>query len=207
LKTFISELEQHQAMITRLADCSGAIEAAGKLLIETLTQGGKILLCGNGGSAADCQHIAAELVVRYEKNRKALAAVALTTDSSILTANSNDFGFDSIYSRQVEAIANEKDCLIAISTSGTSKNILKAVEAARLKSMVVIGLTGRDGGELSGMVTHSVIVPSDVTARIQEAHILIGHWWCGAIDDYMDVGGRATQGAVAEEAVSAGHFS
>jgi D-sedoheptulose 7-phosphate isomerase len=191
LKTFISELEQHQAMITRLADCSGAIEAAGKSLIETLRQGGKILLCGNGGSAADCQHIAAELVVRYEQNRKALAAIALSTDSSILTANGNDFGFDSIYSRQVEAIADEKDCLIAISTSGTSKNILKAVEAARLKGMVVIGLTGRDGGELSGLVIHSVIVPSEVTARIQEAHILIGHWWCGAI----------------EEAVSAGHFS
>lgn len=183
MKTFISELEAHQAMIVRLADCSGAIEAAGELLIETLKQGGKILLCGNGGSAADCQHIAAELVVRYEKNRKALAAIALTTDSSILTAHSNDIGFETVYSRQIEAIGNEKDCLIAISTSGTSKNILNAVEAARLKGMAVIGLTGRDGGELSRQVTHAVIVPSDVTARIQEAHILIGHWWCGAIEE------------------------
>lgn len=182
MKTFISELEEHKAMMERLADCSGAIEAAGALLIETLKQGGKILLCGNGGSAADCQHIAAELVVRYEKNRKALAAIALTTDSSILTAHSNDIGFDTVYSRQIEAIANEKDCLIAISTSGTSKNILNTVDAARLKGMVVIGLTGCEGGELSGLVTHSVIVPSDVTARIQEAHILIGHWWCGAIE-------------------------
>jgi len=200
LKTFISELEAHQATIARLADCSGAIEAAGELLIETLKQGGKILLCGNGGSAADCQHIAAELVVRYEKNRNALAAIALTTDSSILTAHSNDFGFDTVYSRQIEAIANEKDCLIAISTSGASENILNAAKAARLKGMAVIGLTGRDGGELSGQVTHPVIVPSDVTARIQEAHILIGHWWCGAIDDCMDAGDSATQGAVAEEA-------
>jgi len=182
LKTFISELEEHKAMMERLADCSGAIEAAGALLIETLRQGGKILLCGNGGSAADCQHIAAELVVRYEKNRKALAAIALTTDSSILTAHSNDIGFDTVYSRQIEAIANEKDCLIAISTSGTSKNILNAVDAARLKGMAVIGLTGCEGGELCGQVTHSVIVPSEVTARIQEAHILIGHWWCGAIE-------------------------
>jgi D-sedoheptulose 7-phosphate isomerase len=183
LKTFISELEEHKAMMERLADCSEVIEAAGALLIKTLKQGGKILLCGNGGSAADCQHIAAELVVQYQKNRKALAAIALTTDSSILTAHSNDFGFETVYSRQIEAIASEKDCLIAISTSGRSKNILYAVEAARLKGMAVIGLTGCEGGELSEQVTHAVIVPSDVTARIQEAHILIGHWWCGAIEE------------------------
>jgi D-sedoheptulose 7-phosphate isomerase len=188
LKTFISELAEHQATIARLVDCADAIEAAGELLIETLKQGGKVLLCGNGGSAADCQHIAAELVVQYQKRRKALAAIALTTDSSILTAHSNDFGFETVYSRQIEAIANEKDCLVAISTSGTSKNILNAVEAARLKHMAVIGLTGRDGGELSGQVTHSVIVPSDVTARIQEAHILIGHWWCGAIEEALSAG-------------------
>jgi D-sedoheptulose 7-phosphate isomerase len=207
LKTFISELEEHKAMMGRLADCSDVIEAAAELLIKTLKQGGKILLCGNGGSAADCQHIAAELVVRYEKNRKALAAIALTTDSSILTAHTNDFEFETVYSRQIEAIASEKDCLIAISTSGRSKNILKAVEAAKLKGMAVIGLTGRDGGELGKLVTHPIVVPSDVTARIQEAHILIGHWWCGAIDDCTDAEGRAPTvgalgdaGAVAEEA-------
>ncbi len=196
-------------MMERLAACSDAIEAAGELLINTLKRGGKILLCGNGGSAADCQHIAAELVVQYQKSRKALAAIALTTDSSILTAHSNDFGFDTVYSRQVEAIATEKDCLIAISTSGNSKNIVNAAKAARLKGMAVIGLTGRDGGELVGLVTHSVIVPSAVTARIQEAHILIGHWWCGVLDDCMDAGDttprmeqlpRAMQGAVAGEA-------
>lgn len=183
MKTFISELEEHKAMMERLADCSDVIEAVGELLIKTLKQGGKVLLCGNGGSAADCQHIAAELVVRYEKNRKALAAIALTTDSSILTAHTNDFEFETVYSRQIEAIASEKDCLVAISTSGHSKNILKAAEAARLKGMMVIGLTGRDGGGLSKLATHSIIVPSNVTARIQEAHILIGHWWCGAIEE------------------------
>jgi D-sedoheptulose 7-phosphate isomerase len=196
LKTFISELEQHKAMIEKLADCSSEIETASQLLIDTLKQGGKILLCGNGGSAADCQHIAAELVVRYEKNRKALAAIALSTDSSILTAHSNDIGFDTVYARQIEAIGCGNDCLIAISTSGTSRNILKAVEAAQSKGMAVIGLTGRDGGELAKQVTHSIIVPSEITARIQEAHILIGHWWCGAIDDCMDAEGRA----IAEEA-------
>lgn len=199
MKTFISELEQHKAMMERLAACSDAIEAAGELLINTLKQGGKILLCGNGGSAADCQYIAAELVVQYQKSRKALAAIALTTDSSILTAHSNDFGFDTVYSRQVEAIANEKDCLIAISTSGNSKNIVNAAKAARLKGMAVIGLTGRDGGELLGLVTHPVIVPSDVTARIQEAHILIGHWWCSVLDDCMDAGDTTPRMQVSSE--------
>jgi len=149
---------------------------------------------------ADCQHIATKLAIRYEKNRKALAAIALTTDSSILAAHSNDIGFDTVYPRQIEAIANEKNCLVAISISGTSKNILSAVKAARLKSMAVIGLTGRDDGVLSGQVTHSVIVPAVVAARIQDAHILIARWWCGLIDDCMDAGGRAMQGAVAEEA-------
>lgn len=188
MKTFISDLEQHQLVIKQLADCSDVVEAAGELLIKTLRQGGKLLLCGNGGSAADCQHIAAEFVVRYEKKRQALAAIALTTDSSILTAHANDFDFETVFSRQVEAIANEKDCLIAISTSGTSKNILKAVQAAKLKGMTIVALTGCEGGELSRQATVSVIVPSNVTARIQEAHILIGHWWCGAIEEALSAG-------------------
>ena len=185
MKTFVTELEEHQAMIASLAEHSGAIEAAGALLIATLKQGGKILLCGNGGSAADCQHIAAELVVRYEKKRQAMAAIALTTDSSILTAHANDFDFETVFSRQVEGLGNNKDCLIAISTSGTSKNILKATEAAKAKGMTVIGLTGNEGGELSQLATLAVVVPSKVTARIQEAHILIGHWWCGVIEEAL----------------------
>jgi D-sedoheptulose 7-phosphate isomerase len=191
LKTFMSELGEHQSMIARLADCTGVIETSGGLLLNTIKQGGKVLLCGNGGSAADCQHIAAEFVVRYEKKRQAMAAIALTTDSSILTAHANDFDFETVFSRQVEALGNDKDCLIAISTSGKSKNILKAVEAAKSKDMVVIGLTGGDGGELGKQATLSVIVPSDVTARIQEAHILIGHWWCGAIEEALSVSSNA----------------
>ncbi len=187
MKTFIAELEEHQAMIAKLTNCTAVIEAAAELLTHTLRQGGKILLCGNGGSAADCQHIAAEFVVRYEKKRQAMAAIALTTDSSILTAHANDFDFETVFSRQVEALGNDKDCLIAISTSGTSKNILKAVAAAKLKGMAVIGLTGGEGGELSKQATVSVIVPSAVTARIQEAHILIAHWWCGAIEEALSV--------------------
>lgn len=187
MKTFISVLEEHREVIDSLASCHAVIEAAGELLINTLKQGGKILLCGNGGSAADCQHIAAEFVVRYEQKRQALAAIALTTDTSILTAHANDFDFETVFSRQIEAIGNEKDCLIAVSTSGKSKNILKAVAAAKLKGMTVIGLTGCDGAELSKQATISVIVPSTVTARIQEAHILIGHWWCGAIEERLGV--------------------
>jgi len=183
LKTFMAELEQHQAMIEKLRTRSDVIESAGELLIDTLKQGGKILLCGNGGSAADCQHIAAEFVVRYEKHRRPLAAIALTTDSSILTAHSNDYHFDSVYARQVEALGNENDCLIAISTSGCSKNVLNAAEAAIDKGMAVIGLTGCGGGMLAGIATMSVVVPEQVTARIQEAHILIGHWWCGLVEE------------------------
>jgi D-sedoheptulose 7-phosphate isomerase len=187
----MSELEEHQSMIARLANCTGVIEAAGELLINTLKQGGKVLLCGNGGSAADCQHIAAEFVVRYEKKRQAMAAIALTTDSSILTAHANDYDFETVFSRQVEALGNDKDCLIAISTSGKSKNILRAAEAAKSKGLIVIGLTGFEGGELSKQATVSVIVPSVVTARIQEAHILIGHWWCGAIEEALGVNNNA----------------
>ncbi|TAL52564.1 MAG: SIS domain-containing protein, partial [Methylovulum sp.] len=113
-------------MIKNLASCNGDIEAAGELLVKALQQGGKLLLCGNGGSAADCQHIAAELVVRYEKHRKAIAAIALTTDTSILTAHSNDYGFETVFSRQVEALGQPNDVLCAISTSGNSRNITKA---------------------------------------------------------------------------------
>jgi len=194
LKTFISDLEEHQSMIERLKACSDRIETASGLLINTLKQGGKLLLCGNGGSAADCQHIAAEFVVRYEKQRRALAAIALTTDTSILTAHANDYEFETVFSRQVEALATEKDCLIAISTSGKSKNVLKAVEAAILKGMPIVALSGGEGGELVALATVSIIVPSNVTARIQEAHILIGHWWCGIIEQ-----------AFSEEAANAGN--
>lgn len=194
MKTFLSVLAQHQAVLEQLANNSGEIEAAGALLINTLRQGGKILLCGNGGSAADCQHIAAEFVVRYEKKRQALAAIALTTDTSILTASANDFDFNSVFSRQVEALGNTNDCLIAISTSGRSGNVINAVTAAKAKGMTVIGMTGSAESELSRLVSMTIKVPSDVTARIQEAHILIGHWWCAVVED-----------AFSQEALGAGN--
>ncbi len=167
--------------------CSESIETAAKLLMETFARGNKILLCGNGGSAADAQHIAAEFVVRYEKKRRALPAIALTTDTSILTAHANDFDFDSVFARQIEALGNAGDTLIAISTSGNSKNIIQAAQIARAKNLNVIALTGETGGALIDVANLTITVPSNVTARIQETHILIGHYWCGVVEDNLNV--------------------
>ena len=178
MKPFLSALAQHQAVMEQLSNINGDIEAVGELLLDTIKQGGKILLCGNGGSAADCQHIAAEFVVRYEKNRKALAAIALTTDTSILTASANDFSFDAIFSRQVEALANRGDILIGISTSGNSPNVISAVMQARQIGCQTIGLSGAKGRKLASLCEAAVLVPSARTSRIQEAHITIGHLWC-----------------------------
>ena len=187
MKTFNDELAQHIAVMQCAAQCSDVVQDAAKLLIATFERGNKVLLCGNGGSAADAQHIAAEFVVRYEKKRRALPAIALTTDSSILTAHANDFEFDSVFARQIEALGSAGDTLIAISTSGNSKNILQAAHAAKAKGLNVIALTGESGGALVDMATLTIKVPSTVTARIQEAHILIGHYWCGVVEGSSDV--------------------
>jgi D-sedoheptulose 7-phosphate isomerase len=161
-----------------------AIHTCGQLLADCAMSNGLIMLCGNGGSAADSQHIAAELVVRLKSdvNRRAIKALALSTDSSILTAGGNDYGFDRVFSRQVEAFGTSGDVLIAISTSGTSRNVVMAVEEARQRGVRTIGLLGGTGGVLAKLCNHSVIVPSAVTARIQECHILIGHVWCEMIE-------------------------
>lgn len=187
MKTFNEELNQHIAVMKLAERCSESIETAAKLLMETFARGNKILLCGNGGSAADAQHIAAEFVVRYEKKRRALPAIALTTDSSILTAHANDFDFDSVFARQIEALGNSGDTLIAISTSGNSKNIIQAAQIARAKNLNVIALTGETGGALIDVANLTITVPSTVTARIQETHILIGHYWCGVVEDNLNV--------------------
>ena len=163
------------------------IKQAASLLADTLQNGGKILLCGNGGSAADSQHIAAELVVRLRShiNRAALPAIALTVDTSILTAGGNDIGFDNVFSRQVEAYGNSNDTLVAISTSGNSENVLRAVYSAKKKGMRIIGLLGKDGGKIKDLCDISVVVPSSETARIQETHIFIAHLWCEAIEEIL----------------------
>ena len=160
-----------------------AIARSAALLREAVLAGHKILLCGNGGSAADAQHIAAELVGRFVLERRPLAAIALTTDTSALTAIANDYGFECVFARQVEALGAPGDVLIAITTSGSSKNVLAAVAAARARGMKVIGLTGRGGAAFVAACDAGVAVPSTIVARIQECHITIGHLWCEAIDD------------------------
>ena len=154
-------------------------------MAERLRRGGRILVAGNGGSAADAQHLAAELSGRYVKERRALAGIALTTDTSALTAIGNDYGFDFVFSRQVEALGRPGDLFIGISTSGNSANIVKAVESAKELGLKTLGLLGRDGGKLKGMVDDALVVPSSVTARIQEVHQMVYHFWCEAIDAHF----------------------
>ncbi len=155
---------------------------AARLVAEALRRGNKVMFCGNGGSAADSQHLAAELVGRYRRNRPGLAALALTVDTSALTAIGNDFGFEEVFSRQVEALGQPGDVLVAISTSGRSPNVLRAVEAARALGLKTVGLVGRDGGQLAGLVDLALVVPSEDTARIQECHITLGHILCDLVE-------------------------
>lgn len=163
------------------------IESIGLSLAEALRNGGKILFCGNGGSAADSQHLAAELVVRLRSSfdRPAIPAIALTVDTSILTACGNDYGFDYVFARQVEALARPEDVLIAISTSGNSKNVILAIEAAKKIGTKVIGLIGGDGGKMADLCDIAFTAPSNTTARIQEVHILVGHIWCEIIEESL----------------------
>lgn len=158
------------------------IEQSGQMICDALAAGRKILLCGNGGSAADAQHIAAELVGCYEKQRRSWPAIALTTDTSALTAVSNDLGYEQVFARQVAGLARAGDVLIAISTSGKSKNVLQAVERARELGCRTIALTGASADPLGSMCDMTVAVPSSRTSRIQEAHITIGHLWCEMVD-------------------------
>ncbi|MBX7172943.1 MAG: D-glycero-beta-D-manno-heptose 1-phosphate adenylyltransferase [Pyrinomonadaceae bacterium] len=159
-----------------------SIEKCSQIMVDAVKRGNKILLCGNGGSAGDAQHIATELVGRYEKERKGLPAIALTTDTSALTAIGNDYGFERIFSRQVEALANPGDVLVGISTSGNSPNVILAIMEARQKGCQTIGLTGAKGKKLASLCDAAVLVPSERTARIQEAHLTIGHLWCEMVE-------------------------
>lgn len=169
-----------------------AIETAVRRGVETFRSGGKILFCGNGGSAADAQHLATEFVVRYRGSvdRPALPALALSVDSSTLTAAANDFSVAQMFSRQVEAHGQPSDLLVAISTSGNSPNVIEAVRTAKTRDIVTIGLLGGSGGALAELVDIALIVPSATTARIQEAHILIGHIFCELIEDTLFPGPR-----------------
>jgi D-sedoheptulose 7-phosphate isomerase len=161
------------------------IEKAANVAAECLRSGHKLLFFGNGGSAADSQHLAAEFAGRYEKERRALAAIALTTDTSILTAVGNDYGFERIYERQIEALGQKGDVAFAISTSGNSPNILAAVIKARSMGIYTIGFTGKDGGKLKDKVDLAFVAPSQKTSRIQETHIMVGHIICERVDEIL----------------------
>jgi D-sedoheptulose 7-phosphate isomerase len=175
-------LREHMAVFARMDALRGDVVRAGQRLIETIRKGHKILICGNGGSAADAQHFAAELVGRFQKERQAWPCVALTANTSILSAIGNDYGFGNVFARQVEGLARPGDLLIGISTSGSSENVLRAVEIARSKGVGTIGLLGGDGGSICGAVDLALIIPSKITAHIQEAHIFVLHAWCGMIE-------------------------
>ena len=178
-----SEILQHQECMKNTAnalfeDFENFLEAC----THAIKNGKKIMFFGNGGSAADAQHLATELAVRYINDRAPISSVALTTDTSTLTAAGNDYGFEHIFSRQIEAIGNEGDIVVAISTSGKSPNIIRALESAKEKKLITVGLSGRDGGFMPPFCDHMLIVPSESTARIQEMHILIGHMLCGGLE-------------------------
>ena len=182
----LSEFEAHKKTIQDTIDgIILEVEQASAMAIETLQNGRKILFCGNGGSAADAQHIAAELSGRYKVERRGLAGLALTTDTSVLTAVGNDYGYDRVFDRQVEALANKGDLLIGISTSGNSANVINAFKVARELGCKTIGLSGRDGGKFNGECDLNIIIPSNDTPRIQEMHILVGHTICQLIDEHI----------------------
>jgi D-sedoheptulose 7-phosphate isomerase len=166
-------------------DLIGRIEAVADLVVATYRSGGKVLIAGNGGSAADAQHIAAELVSRFTFDRPALPAIALTTDSSILTGIGNDYGYESLFSRQVEAMGRPGDVFIGISTSGNSANVLKALSTARDNKLVTVGLTGAGGGRMVELCDHCLRMPSNDTPRIQECHITVGHILCAHTENTL----------------------
>ncbi|WP_298310921.1 phosphoheptose isomerase [Propionivibrio sp.] len=186
----ISRISQHfqdsaQVKLDAVEQLSAPIAEAAEAMVACLLANGKMLTCGNGGSAADAQHLAAELVGRFEMERQGLAAIALTTDSSILTAIANDYGFKAIFEKQVRSLGQSGDVLVAISTSGNSANVIEAIHAAHDNELRVVALTGRGGGEIAGLLRDAdvhICVPSDRTARIQEVHLLTIHCLCDGID-------------------------
>lgn len=185
-KMIKDQLEESQEIKAKVAtECIGQIIDAAKVLVNALGNGKKVLLFGNGGSASDSQHIACELVSRFRKERKGLPAIALTTDTSILTAIPNDYNFARVFVRQVEALGDKDDVAIGLSTSGTSLNVIKALETAKEKGLRTIALTGERGGKLKKVADVTIMVPSHDTARVQEAHITIGHILCGIIEEEL----------------------
>jgi D-sedoheptulose 7-phosphate isomerase len=186
MKNYIDYLKgehaAHMVMFNALEPIFPMISDVGIAMQKIIKNGGKILLMGNGGSAADSQHIAAEIVGRFKKERKGMPAIALTTDTSILTSVGNDYGYDYIFARQIEALCRPEDLVIGITTSGNSANVVRAMEAAKEIGAVTVGLTGGTGGKLTAICDYNLIMPSNVTARVQEAHIFVGHSLCEILE-------------------------
>jgi D-sedoheptulose 7-phosphate isomerase len=175
-------IDAHIQCLERLKPMAPVLNQTGDLFLQCLLDGGKILICGNGGSASDAQHFAAEIVGRFERERRAYPAVALSTDTSILTAVGNDYGYDEVFARQVDGLGRPEDVLMGISTSGNSQNVIRAVKRAGSLGMKTVGLLGKDGGALKGLVDQAIVIDSTVTARIQEIHIFILHYWAWRIE-------------------------
>ena len=184
----IGELQARSELALRMTAMADLVASIADRFVETLRRGGTLFFAGNGGSAADAQHIATEYVVRYRENRRPFAAAALTTDSSLLTAAGNDFGFDELFARQVEALGRAGDLLILHSTSGESRNLLRAAEAARSRGMGTVALLGRGGGTLRAMVDLALVVPSDVTSHIQETHLAVEHLIVELVEQALSAG-------------------
>lgn len=180
-----NRLDEHLATIERLRASLPLIEAIARVMIDSLERNGRVYWAGNGGSAADSQHFAAELVGRFERNRPGLPSLSLAANTATLTAVGNDYGFDRIFARQVEALCTERDCLVAISTSGNSNNILEALRSAKSVGATTVGLTGYDGGQVRALADHCLVVPAHNTAIIQEAHGLVCHILCDLIEDWF----------------------
>lgn len=183
--SFHQQLAEHRQLFDTLDALAPQVQQVADRLADCLRRGGKLMFCGNGGSAADSQHLASEFTGRFVRDRRPLAALALTTDSSALTCIGNDYGFEQVFERPLRGLGRPGDVLVGISTSGRSANVLRAVAAAREMDITSVGLLGRDGGPLKAMCDLSVVVPGTSTARIQEAHIFIGHCWCSLVEQAL----------------------
>jgi len=181
--SFKSTIKRHQNMVEGLVGLEPEIDTLVENIRQCLASGNKVLFFGNGGSASDAQHLAAEFVVRYYKQRKPLAAIALTTDTSIITAHGNDYSFDTIFDRQIQALAKPGDIAIGLSTSGNSGNVINGLNTAKQAGCITIAFTGQQGGQLLNIADDCICIPSDETARVQEGHIIIGHYLCEALDE------------------------
>jgi D-sedoheptulose 7-phosphate isomerase len=193
-KSISAQLKEAAKVLTLTAKLAPAVDAVAQDLLKCYRNGGKLLTFGNGGSSCDAQNFANELVGRYRRNRPPLSALALTVNQGDLTAIANDFGFEEVFARPLRAHGRAGDVAVAISTSGNSKNVLKAIAAARELGLIVVGLTGRSGGKMKALCDHCICVPSDSTARIQEAHITVIQIWCGILEDELFPGSPLAHG-------------